>query len=78
MDKINVNKDEYKDDKYKEDNSEYPKIDESVINKTEAEESLTDWLMSMNFPIKIIQCAIGNISSCKKKMIQLCKKPKQR
>ena len=52
---MNVDKDEEKDDEYKEDNSEAPKIGEIVINKTEAEESLTDLLMTMNFPIKVVQ-----------------------
>ena len=36
MNNLNVEKDEDKDDKYKEDNPETPKSNESVINKTEA------------------------------------------
>ena len=50
---------EDKDDEWKTDNSEAPKCGESVINKTEAEEALTDCLMSINFPIKFIKYVIG-------------------
>ena len=73
MDKTNVDKDEYEDDEYKEDNVESPKSDESVINKTEAEESLTALLVSIYLPIKVIKHVIGTISPCKKKMIELGK-----
>ena len=55
-------------------NSEAPKSDESVINKTEVEKSLTDRLMSMNTLVEFIQYVIGTISSCEQKMIEMGKK----
>ena len=40
---------------------------------TEAGESLTDYTMTMNFPIKYIQYVVDTISSCEQKMIELGK-----
>ena len=65
MDKINIDKGEDKDDEYKEDNSEAPKNDEIVINKTESEEALTGHFMIMNFPTKVIQYVIVTVSLCR-------------
>ena len=62
MNKLNVKKDEDKDDEYKDVNSQGLKSDESVINKTEEEEALTDCLMSTNVPIKVVNYVIENIS----------------
>ena len=70
---MNIKKDEDKQDEYKENNSEAPKRDESVINETEGEESLTDHLMPTNFPIKLINYVIVNISSCKQNIIEFGK-----
>ena len=41
--------------------------------QTEAEKELTDCLMKTNLSIKVIQYAIGIISSCEKNMIQVRK-----
>ena len=71
--KNNVDKDEDKYNENKEDNSESPKIDESLINKTEVEKVVTDCLMKINFPIKFIQYVVGTIISCEKNMIELVK-----
>ena len=69
--KINVDKDEDKDDEYKEDNSEAPKSDGIVTNKTEVEKEFTDCLMPMNFLIRAIQYMISTIIPCDKNMIEL-------
>ena len=51
------------------------KSDEHLINKTKTEESLADFLMSPNFPIKTIKYVISTIISCDQKMIKLGEKP---
>ena len=73
MNNLNVKKNEDKDDEYEEYNSEDPKSDEIETNNTEEEEAFTDCLMSMNFPIKIINYVIGIISSCEQIMIEFVK-----
>ena len=69
MNKLIVIKDEDKDEEYKEDNSEAPESDESVIKQTKLEKALTYCLMSIHFPIKLIQYEICTISSCRQNMI---------
>ena len=69
MNKLDVNKDEYKDDKSKYDNSQALNSNESVINKNEAEEALTDQLMSTNFSINMVNYVIGTISLWKQNII---------
>ena len=69
MNKLKVKNDEDKDDEYKDDNSQSHKSDESVINKSEEEESLTDLFISMNFPIKFINCMLVTISLCYQKIV---------
>ena len=70
MNKLNVKKNEDKDDEYKDDNSQSLKSDESLINKNEEEELFTYRLMLVNFPIKVINYVIGTISLCEQKMIK--------
>ena len=57
------------DNEYKYENLEDHNSNESVINKTKEEEAFIKMLMSMNFPLKVVNSVIGNISSCKKQMI---------
>ena len=64
------------DDEYKEDNSEAPKSDENIINRTESEKALTDCLMSMNFPIKGIHYVVGTFISCEQNIIESVKRKK--
>ena len=61
---MKVNNNEDNDDKYKYDNSQALNSNESVIKKTEEEEALIKRLISMNFPLKVVNSVIGTISSC--------------
>ena len=65
------------DDKYKDEHSQYQNSNESVINKTKEEESLIECLMLMNLPSKVVNDVIGNISSCRKNMIESLKENKK-
>ena len=51
---MNLHKYEERDDEYKDKNSQTLNSNESVINKIEPEEALTDWLMSMIFQIMLL------------------------
>ena len=68
---MNINKDEDMDDEYKYENSQALSINESLIDKNEAEESLTDRLMSIFFSINVINYVIGNTCLYEQKMIEL-------
>ena len=69
MNKLKINSNGDDDDEYKDEYSAALKNDESVINKTEDEESLIERLMSTNLPLKVVNCVIGTISSCEQNMI---------
>ena len=64
MNKLNIKKYIYKDDEYKDDNLQALNTNDSVINKTEAEEALVNRLMSINFSINVANYVIGYISLC--------------
>ena len=68
LNKLNVKKDDDTDGEYRDDNSQALKTYESVINKTEEEEALTDLLMSMHFMIKFVKYLMDTISLCKQKI----------
>ena len=74
LNKLNVKKDKDNDEEYKDENSEAQKSDEGLINKTEEEEALIGYLMSMNFPVKVNSYVIGNTNSSKRTMIVFGKK----
>ena len=50
------------DEEYKEENYQDINSNESVINKTEEEESLIELFMSINLPFKVLNDVIGTIS----------------
>ena len=66
--KVTNNKDI--DDEYKDDNSQALNSNESVINKIEEEEALIERLVSINFPLEVVNYMIVHIISCGKKMIE--------
>ena len=66
------------DEKYKYDNSQAPKSNESVRKKTEELEALIERLMSTNSLLKVVNDVIGTISSCGKNMIEFEKKHQEK
>ena len=59
------------DDKYKDQNSKYHNSNESVTNKNPEEIPFIETLMSITFPLKVVNCVIGTISSCGVNIIEL-------